>query len=226
MRRASFVILFAAALACEPNTQAIPVTVQWMDWPAEVAAGTPFRTRLVVFGVCALRPAFRPGATADVSAVTFAPYFLGEQDGILCAGALPSELLVVTAIDTAGMAPGLSADFARTYEMRATSSVYAPPTGVAATPVRTFGDVTVHPPSPVFDPPARRNAAGYAQLETDSLGCARIRPLGLYTRGAAIVLENPVDTAALSGRFVRGYIQAVDPPVCGERTVFHLVTRD
>jgi len=225
MRRASFVMLFAAALACEPDTRAIPVMVQWMDWPADVAADTPFRTRLVVFGVCALNPAFRPGATADVSAVTFAPYFLGEQGDILCAG-LRTELLLITAIDTAGMAPGLSADFARTYEMRATSSVYARSLGLDAAPVRTFGDVTVRPPSPLFDPPARRNAAGYAQLETDSLGCARIRPLGLYRPGAAIVLENPVDTAALSGGFVRGYIQAVDPQVCGENTVFHLVSRN
>lgn len=224
MHRASFAILFAA-LACEPDTKTIPVTVQWMDWPAEVAAGDPFRTRLVVFGVCALNPVFRAGATADVSAVTFAPYFLGEPDGILCA-ARSSELLVVTAIDTAGMAPGLSAAFPRTYEMRATSSVYAPLTGTAAEPVRTFGDVTVRPPSPIFDPPTRRNAAGYAQLERDSLGCPRIRPSGLYTPGAAIVLENPVDTAALSGSFVRGYIKGVDPQVCGEWTVFHLVSRN
>lgn len=225
MRRASFVMLFAVALACEPDTKTIPVTVQWMDWPAEVAAGDPFRTRLVVFGVCALNPVFRAGATADVSAVTFAPYFLGETDGILCA-ARSSELLVVTAIDTAGMAPGLSAAFPRTYEMRATSSVYAPLTGAAAEPVRTFGDVTVRPPSPIFDPPTRRNAAGYAQLERDSLGCLRIRPSGLYTPGAAIVLENPVDTTALSGSFVRGYIHGVDPQVCGEWAVFHLVSRN
>ena len=222
MRRASFVMLFAAALACEPDTHAIPVTVQWMDWPAEVAAGTPFRTRLVVFGVCAMNPVFRPGATADMSAVTFAPHFLGEQDGILCAAG-GSELLVVTAIDTAGMAPGLSAAFPRTYEMRATTSAYA---ALADAPVRTFGDVTVRPPSPIFDPPTRRNAAGYAQLERDSLGCARIRPLGLYTPGAAIVLENPVDTVTRYGGFVRGYIQSVDPAVCGERTVFHLVSRN
>lgn len=225
MRRVSFVMLFAAALACEPDTHAIPVTVQWMDWPTEVAAGTPFRTRLVVFGVCAVSPVFRPGATADVSAVTFAPYFVGAQDGILCA-ASGLELLVVTAIDTAGTAPGLSAAFPRTYEMRATSSVYAPLTGAAAEPVRTFGDVTVRPPSPIFDPPTRRNAAGYAQLERDSLGCVRIRPSGLYTPGAAIVLENPVDTVTWYGSFVRGYIQSVDPAVCGERTVFHLVSRN
>ncbi len=226
MRRASFVILFAAALACEPDTHVTPVMVQWMDWPADVAADTPFRTRLVVFGVCAVSPTFRPGATADVSAVTFAPYFLGEQGDILCANLRSTELFLITAIDTAGMAPGLSADFPRTYEMRATSSVYARSNLLDAAPVRTFGDVTVRPPSPVVDPPARRNAAGFVGLETDSLGCARIRPLALYTPGAAIVLENPVDTAALSGSFVRGYIHGVDPQVCGERTVFHLVTRD
>jgi hypothetical protein len=228
MRRASFVMLFAAALACEPDTQAMPVMVQWMDWPADVAAGTPFRTRLVVFGVCALRPAFRPGGTADVSAVTFAPYFLGEQGDIVCAYQRTTELLILTAIDTAGMAPGLSAEFPRTYEMRATTSVYARSLDAADAPARTFGDVTVRPLSPVLDPypSTRRNAAGYAYLVTDSLGCARIRPVGLYGAGAAIVLENPVDTAALYGSFVRGYIHVVDPQVCGESTVFHLVSRN
>jgi hypothetical protein len=226
MRRATFVILFAAALACEPDTHAIPVMVQWMDWPADVPAGAPFRTRLVVFGVCAVNPAFRPGATADESAVTFTPHFLGEQDGIACA-ARTTERLLITAIDTAGMAPGLRADFARTYEMRAASVAYVPSVlRLDAAPVRTFGEVTVRPPSPVFDPLPRRNAAGYVHLETDTLGCARIRPLGLYTLKAALVLENPVDTAALSGRFVRGYIRPIDPPLCGEGIVFHLVSRN
>ena len=62
--------------ACEPSAKVDPVTVQWMDWPAEVKAGQPFRTRLVVWNVCALNPQFRAGASANQSAVTFAPYFL------------------------------------------------------------------------------------------------------------------------------------------------------
>jgi len=55
--------------ACEPDGKINPVTVQWMDWPAVVDAGQPFRTRLVVWGVCAANPRFRPGADSrDVSA--------------------------------------------------------------------------------------------------------------------------------------------------------------
>jgi hypothetical protein len=225
MRRLWFVSLFASLAACGDEARTIPVTVQWMDWPADVFADEAFRTRLVVWGVCALDPRFYAGAKADQSAVTFVPYFTGRPDDIVCAQRAIE--ILVSAIDTAGMAPGLRADYARTYEMRAAGEVfYAQSAGLDALPVRTFGDVTVRPWSPVLDPLPRRNAAGYAVLEKDASGCARIRPLGLYTPGAALVLENPVDTAGLSGDFVRGYIELVDPPVCGANRVFHLVSRD
>lgn len=224
MRRVLCATLLAAA-ACQGDAEVIEVDVQWMDWPADVFAGEAFRTRLVVWGVCALEPRFYDGATADESAVTFAPFFRGRTDEIVCLDARAVELLVV-ALDTAGMAPGLAADFSRTYEMRATTQVYARSSGLDRLPARTFGDVTVRPWSPVLDPLPRRNAAGYVTLERDTLGCARIRPLGLYTPGAALVLENPVDTAGLGGAFVRGYIELVNPPVCGESRVFHLVSRN
>ncbi len=227
MRHASFVVLLASLVACGDEAHTIPVTVQWMDWPADVFAGEAFRTRLVVSGVCALNPRFYAGSSADPSAVTFAPYFIGGNADIVCIGSRAIDLLV-SAIDTAGMAPGLRADYPRTYEMRATTSVYAQSAGLDAAPSRTFGDVTVRPWSPVADqlPLPRRNAAGYATLEKDGLGCARIRPLGLYAPGAALVLENPVDTAGLSGHFVRGYIDLVNAPVCGANRVFHLVSRN
>lgn len=224
MRRLWFVSLLASLSACGDDARTIPVDVLWMDWPAEVEAGVPFRTRLVVFAPCAGIKAFRPSAHADPSAVTFRPYFIAENEEIICVqrGAV-SEVLIVSALDTAGMAPGLSAESPRTYEMRATVPFYAL---AADFDVAPFGDVTVHPPSTVWEPTTIRNAGGRVVTQTDTFGCVRIRPAGLYAPGAALVLENPVDTAGLSGDFVRGYIRLVDPPVCGANRVFHLVSRN
>jgi hypothetical protein len=226
MRPVSLVLLLAGALACENDATIIPITVQWMDWPAAAIAGMPFRTRLVVSGVCAVDPAFHAGARADESAVTFAPYYRAARDPWIACIDLRSIDLLVSAVDTAGTAPGLPADLPRTYEMRAASMVYASSAAFDALPVRTFGDVTVRPPSPVADPTLRRNAAGFVNLTTDALGCVWIRPGGLFAPQAALVLENPVDTAGLSGHFVRGYIDPANPPVCGASRVFHLVSRN
>src|SRR2546423_15022702 len=92
-------------------------------------------------------------------------------------------------------------------------------------PNRTFGAVSVALPGDLIVV-GRRNAAGFVSKEIDNAGCVRIRPGGLYRPGAGLVLENPVDTAGLSNTFVRGYIDQVVTPVCGETTVFHLVSRN
>ena len=226
MRPAVFVVLCLGGFAtCKPDNARInPVTVQWMDWPAEVNAGEPFRTRLVVWGVCAVNPRFQAGASADLSAVTFSPYFSidGNAD-ILCVGASAAPLLI-TAIDTAGTAPGLLATSSRAYEMRAatfTNILAVDPQG--SFPVRTYGEVTVQPGG---SDSSRRNAGGTVSVERDSLGCVRVRPLGLYSQNAALVLEDQADTAGLSGAFVRGYIHDAVAPVCGETSVFHLESRN
>lgn len=223
MRPAVFAMLCLGGLAAckaDDNNTVNPVTVQWMDWPAVVDAGQPFRTRIVVWGVCARNPRFRDGVSSDLSAVTFAPYFLIDNDPIFCAGAS----FVIIAIDTAGTAPGLEAAFSRTYEMRATASANTRAVGLLGSfPVRTFGEVTVGPPG---SDPSRRNAAGTVSVETDSLGCVRVRPLGLYYLDAALVLEDQADTVGLSYAFVRGHIHDAAAPVCGETRVFHLVTRN
>jgi hypothetical protein len=227
MRPAAFATLcLGLFVACEPDTTDTtidPVTVQWMDWPAEVNAGQPFRTRLVVWNVCALEPQFRAGASADQSAVTFAPYFLVSKAQIECLTERTPTLLVVIAIDTAGTAPGLAAPSARTYEMRGSTMDVAYTAGAPPLPVGTYGDVTVRPSGA---DPSRRNAGGYATLETDSLGCVRLRPTGLYSPGAALVLEDQADTAGISFAFVKGYIHDAATPVCGETKVFHLVSRN
>src|SRR5882762_9733596 len=166
MRPAMFAaIALGLLVACdEPSGKVDPVSVQWMDWPAEVNAGQPFRTRLVVWGVCTLNPQFRSGARADQSAVTFEPYFLIGHDHIACLTERTPTLLALIAIDTAGTAPGLSAPSARTYEMRASTMDVAYSAGAQALPVGTYGDVTVRPSGA---DPSRRNAGGYATLETD-----------------------------------------------------------
>jgi hypothetical protein len=217
-------ISLGLVLACgEPNDTVSPVTVQWMDWPAEVNAGQPFRTRLVVWNVCALNPQFRSGARADQSAVSFEPYFLIGHDHIACLTERTPSLLALIAIDTAGTAPGLFAPSARTYEMRASTMAVAYTAGAQALPVGTYGDVTVRPSGA---DPSRRNAGGYATLETDSLGCVRVRPTGLYSPGTALVLEDQADTSGLPFAFLKGYIHDAASPVCGEIRVFHLVSRN
>lgn len=224
MRPATFAaVSLGLLLACDgPKVNVDPVSVQWMDWPAEVNAGQPFRTRLVVWGVCALNPQFRAGASADQSAVTFEPYYVvADKQQIFCA-ALRETTLLVIAVDTAGTAPGLAAQTSRTYEMRAGAEVFI--AGAAPSiPVRRFGDVIVRPTGADR---SQRNGGGTVYLQVDSLGCARLSPLGLYNPTSALVLEDQADTAGLSGAFVTGYTHDATAPVCGETRVFHVVTRN
>src|SRR5882762_7284974 len=224
MRPAMFAaIALGLLVACdEPSGKVDPVSVQWMDWPAEVNAGQPFRTRLVVWGVCALNPQFRSGARADQSAVTFEPYFLIGHDNIACLTERTPTLLALIAIDTAGTAPGLAAPSARTYEMRAGAEVFFA-RAAGSIPVRHFGDVIVRPTGA---DPSQRNGGGTVYLQVDSLGCVRLSPLGLYNPNSALVLENQADTSGLSAAFVTGYIHDAAAPVCGETRVFHLVTKN
>jgi len=216
-------IALGLLLACDgPNGKVDPVSVQWMDWPAEVNAGQPFRTRLVVWGVCAINPRFRPGAHADQSAVTFAPYYLVDNDQIFCANLREVTLLQVGAIDTSGTAPGLAASASRTYEMRAGAEVVFA-RAEESIPVRHFGNVIVRPTGA---DPSQRNGGGTVFLLVDSVGCLRLSPLGLYNPNSALVLEDQADTTGLNYAFVRGYIHEAAAPVCGQTRVFHLVSRN
>jgi hypothetical protein len=216
-------IALGLLLACDgPNGKVDPVSVQWMDWPAEVNAGQPFRTRLVVWGVCAINPRFRPGAHADQSAVTFAPYYLVDNDQIFCANLREVTLLQVGAIDTAGTAPGLAAPASRTYEMRAGAEVFFA-RAEESIPVRHFGNVIVRPTGA---DPSQRNGGGTVFLLVDSVGCLRLSPLGFYNPNSALVLEDQADTTGLNYAFVRGYIHEAAAPVCGQTRVFHLVSRN
>ena len=211
--------------ACESSGKVTPVTVQWMDWPAEVNAGQPFRTRLVVWGICAINPRFRPGASANQTAVTFAPYFTFEDDHILCAAAT-GNAFVVTALDTAGIAPGLLAGSPRTYEMRAPMPDFTYHFDVVAARllVSAYGTVMVRPSGA---DPSRRNAGGYASLERDLQNCLRVRPLGVYAPNAVIALDDQAAAgAAAAAALVRGYIYDAATPICGQTRVFHLLSRN
>ncbi len=223
MRPAMFAATALGLLvACdEPSSKVDPVSVQWMDWPAEVNAGQPFRTRLFVWGICAINPQFRPGASANQTAVTFAPYFTFENDHIFCAGATGNAFAVL-ALDTAGIAPGLLAGSPRTYEMRAPMPDFTFDVVADRLLASAYGTVMVRPSGA---DPSRRNAGGYATIERDSQNCLRVRPLGLYSPDAAIALD---DQAAAGGgtALVRGYIYDAATPICGETRVFHLVTRN
>src|SRR5438445_12175123 len=185
MRQArSLVFVLGLLAACEPNAKIDPVTVQWMDWPAEVNAGQPFRTRLVVWGVCAINPQFRAGASADEASVTFAPYFLVGNDRIECLTARTRALLALIAIDTAGTAPGLATLSARSYEMRAPTLAFAFSAGAQHLALRKFGEVVVRRSGADA---SRRNAGGYANIGRRTLDRVRGRRMGRCLRHATVV---------------------------------------
>ena len=221
MRPALFALCLVFLAACDSDKAAFQTTVMWMDWPAEVNTAASLDVRMVVLPPC-IWSAFRAGPSADQSAVTFAPYFLGVREDVLCAARTdPAVNLVLGGLDTTVNAPALTTTAPRTFEIRGATSVYAP-AGITW-PVRTFGEVTVRPSGADG---SRRNAGGIVYRELDTLGCVRIRPVGSYKPGTALVLENPSDTVNLSGAFVRGYIFNLPAPLCGETRGFHLVSRN
>lgn len=223
MRPAMFALLCCVVACQEPNTRVDAVVVHWMEWPAEVDAGQQFRTRLIVETVCAQNPHFGAGTHADISAVTFEPYFVVDPQPVYCLAGATSVLVVgFGSLETAAMAPGLSATSARTYEMRAPMPVYA--TAVQASlPVGTFGTVVVRPNGADG---SKRNAAGYASFWRDTSGCVRLKPAAFYDPSAFLALEDQADTSSFANAFVRGYIHDAAAPVCGETRVFHLISRN
>ncbi|HEV2670870.1 MAG TPA: hypothetical protein VGU74_07250 [Gemmatimonadales bacterium] len=195
--------------------------MEWMEWPAEVPVATPFKVRMLVSRPGCYQGMYRPGVTADQSAVTFAPYFLVKDKTPICLPEAQQLDIYYADLDTIGMAPGLPADFARTFEMRAPSSVYAPSApGVNDLPIRTYGDVTVQLSNPNV---SRRNTGGFATIVVLN-GCLRVLPVG--SPGLSYVMEDQADTTTFSYAFIRGYIQEVATPVCGETTVFELLSRN
>jgi hypothetical protein len=220
MRSFSFVLCLVFLAACDSDKAAFQTTVMWMDWPAEVNTAAPLDVRMVVLPPC-IWSAFRAGSSADQSAVTFAPYFLGVREDVLCAARTdPAVNLVLGGLDTTVNAPALTTTSPRTFEIRGATSI---PLAATSWPVRTFGEVIVRPNGADG---SRRNAGGIVYRELDTLGCVRIRPVGSYKPGTALVLENPSDTVSLSGSFVRGYIFNLPAPLCGETRGFHLVSQN
>lgn len=228
MRALYYLPLCAALAACDSNVSIAPVTLQWMEWPAQVSAGTRFPLRLIVLPapVCQ-RKIFRPGVSADQSAVTVAPYYVVEGARTVCPldfAAGPIAPVPFFVLDTLITAPGLPSTYDRTFDVRGAADVgannaFAP---VNNLPQRTFGEITVRISNPDT---TQRNAAGVATLVRDTLGCALVQPFGFYIP-KAYVLEDQADTAGVNYAFVRGYLHDASAPVCGQTRVFHLVSRN
>jgi hypothetical protein len=229
MRRLWFASLLAVLACSEPDTRVQPAQVNWMEWPAEVLAATPFTVRLVGFGGdCRPDVKLVTRPTVDESAVTFEPYFLVPRGADPCyyirdgqgTVSVDASLLPIIApfFDTRAAVPGLEALVPRTYEIRAGTDVSA--RDVAAFPIRTFGEVTVRSAQVATE---RINAGGLSSASRDSVGCVHLWPYGIYP---AYVIENPPDTTQYWFGFVRGYLYEPGTAVCGESKVFHLVSRN
>lgn len=225
MRSVLFALLLSGLTACGgtgPNTQTVPLDVNWMEWPAQVVAAQPFGVRLLVpEPSCALVVALGAPATIDNSAVTFEPFALVRNEPVVCAFAASASSPVpfYGARDTTIQVEGLAATYPRTYELRAAAYAFASAATASALPVRTFGTVTVRLDSA---PATRANAGGRAQVTRDALGCVRVAPQGVFPTSSYVV-ENP-DSSLVSGAFVRGYLYDAAAPLCGATRVFHLVS--
>ena len=229
MRPAVFasIVFIASIVACSgPDQDVAPATIQWLEWPAEVLAATPFEARIVLSPPACHPHTFRAGMTRDESAVTFAPYFLVKRKPLICPPtASASDFAPNIALDTLLTVPGLAASDPRTFEMRASASVEPPQpsAGAGEPPIRTFGDVIVQLAKPDT---SRRNAAGRVMLQIDIEGCVRLVPVGAFNPALGVVLEDQADTVGLAFAFVRGYLHDATSPVCGQTRVFHLSSRN
>ena len=211
------------ALGCnDAGTHVLPAAVNWMEWPAEVRAGTTFKVRLVGFApFCGRSEGFNAAPQVNDSAVTFQPYFIVPDHPDVCPLTASQVLspFVAPSFDTTQTVPGLAAPSSGTYELRA--SAFGPTFAASgAYVIRAFGTVTVRADS--VDT-SRTAAAGQAYTSRDTLSCLRILTAGLFFPG--YVVENPPDTTTYWSAFVQGYVYTPASPLCGEKRVFHLVAR-
>jgi len=208
------------ALSCGDDTHIVPATVSWMEWPAEVVAGEPFKIRLVGFApFCGPNDGFVATPQVADSTVTFQPYFIVPDRQSPCPFTEQQLVypFVAPSFDTSTVVPGLAAPSPRSYDIRARLAVVTP--GGSGFAVKTFGTVAVRADS--IDT-SRTAAAGRAYTARDTLSCLRIFTTSLFL---GYVVENPPDTTTFWSAFVRGYLYAPAAPVCGEKRVFHLVAR-
>src|SRR5712691_977696 len=231
MRPAVLALVLLSILGChDSDVRVIPAMVNWMEWPAQVPAKTAFPVRLRGYNAsCAYTVGFVPSPKVDQSAVTFEPYCLSNGRPAVCDAIAfvvvdgkrtpVANQFAASYFDTTTMTPGLASDFPRTYEMRASAYVYNVYTATATgLPVRTFGEITVGSSAN-----GRLNAGGFTGATRGTDGCMRLTPAGLFP---GYVLENPPDTTSYWSAFVKGYLYAPAAPVCGESTVFHLLSRN
>lgn len=215
--RALFVGLGIVTLAgCGPDLRAVPLGVSWMEWPAEVRSDSPLDVSLSGY-LPACGAHFVSAYQKDLSALSFEPYALVPQPPS-CVNLTFATLAPIAApvFNETITVPNLEAATPRTYEMRA--ATYGSGVDIV---LRTFGDIIVRPDSVQT---RRLNAVGHALVARDQVGCLRIYPVPYGSK--AYPIENPPDTASNWEAFVRGYISTTVSPVCGDSTVFHLVSRN
>ena len=214
--------LLAVGCATDPDTEAVPATVLWMEWPAEVLAAEPFTVRLTGVGVeCREIVRFDTDPTVDDIAVTFEPFFLvtGPQQAcpLGAVDPIPGSLSPLPPFfDTRAAAPPLTPTVPRSYEMRAATLPFATALGAPDRMVRWFGDILVR--SDVAQTDVTR-VGGRVYAYVDELNCLRVTAQGLFN---GYVVENPPVGERFWSGFVRGYLHSVSTPLCGEDRVLYL----
>jgi hypothetical protein len=212
----------AGACATDPDSEVVPATVLWMEWPAEVLVAEPFTVRLVGFGVeCREIVRFDTDPTLSESAVSFEPFFVvtGQQQPcpLSATDPIPGAIGPLPPFfDTRAAVPPLTPPVPRSYEMRAATLPFANALGAPDRMVRWFGDVVVR--SDVAQAGVTR-VGGRVYTYVDTLNCVRAVALGLF---AGYVVENPPAGGNDWSGFVRGYLHSVSTPVCGETRVLYL----
>jgi len=134
--------------------------------------------------------------TVEASTITFSPFAI-VPDEPPCENFAPP--MFIDSIVFGGLELG-------TYQLRSRGEV--------------FGELQVR-----ADPgESRWNAAGRGSIEPDYADCIRVRP-SVLPAVRELPVENPPDPTPASG-FVTGYILSEATPLCGETTVFHLVSQN
>lgn len=202
MRRtasSAFLLIACLSLAACDDTNLIPLSVSWLEWPAAAAPGRPFDVRVVGFTNAAIDEVrTRTRTVGDTVTIEFYAFAGHCED--LCRHVFDRVIQV----------PAIAAPTARTIWLRAGSGRTAPQ------PPRTFGQVIVTDAIPMD---YTMRAAGHALWTQRSSDCYEISPAldGSGTNRRFVSYEPP-DSGTAFMAFVYARIHSTQTATCGPFT--------